>query len=502
MISSSSPAHRLICSISQFAPRILRWAGLATALILFAITSTQAQQRLFEAEPLRNGLIDDFPQAPANPASNDPLFEEQVPFDAGQLPDNGVFREGGVSNNPENFGYGDPGRESGRYEAHSRRRPAYEGYGADPFYERDPYRERFDYGQDFRYETYGPPQTEWGYQDPRPPAEPYYDPQYRGDRPFIQDDVYADPYADPDYAAPQDFVPTEEWQREVPVFRIGVVTGANYEQKLRKIVPLRRHLLGRLRILVEFVPLNDLNDVIRALAAKRIDYVSMSASAYAKSWIRCECVEPLVVPKAEDGTDGYYSVLVARADRDVSDLKTMKGTRLALLSPRSTTGFQLPMAMFEEADIAVHDHFKLIGAARTAAVGLRAVYAGDYDIAATWSTLTGDAGEGYSRGPLRDLVAKGDVSMEQMKVIWQSKKIPHRPHVIRKTLPEELKQRLLTIMLELETENPTAYEAAEPRFSGGFIKATHDDFEPLLALAEKRGNKSTSRSSLVVIGGE
>ncbi len=490
---------RLRFQIWQTVVAVFPWT--AVALVLFAATSSQAQQGLFEAEPLRNGLVDDFAgtrQAPTDPRYDVPLYEEQIPYDAGQLPDNGVFPQNG----PENLGYGDPVPENGRYEAHSRRRPAYEGYGTDPFYGGDPYGERFDYGPDFRYETYGPPQTEWGYQDPRPLAEPYYDPQYRDERPFIQDDVYADPYTDPGYPVPQDFVPTEEWQRKVPVFRIGVVTGANYEQKLRKIVPLRHHLLRRLRILVEFVSLNDLNDVIRALDAKRIDYVAMSASAYAQSWIRCECVEPLVVPKAEDGTDGFYSVLIARADSDVSDLNSMKDTRLALLSPRSTTGFQLPMAMFEEADIVAHDHFKLIGAARTAAIGLRAVQAGDYDIAATWSTLSGDAGAGYSRGPLRDLVANGDLSMDHMKVVWQSKKIPHGPHVIRKTLPEELKQRLLTLMLELETENPTAYEAAEPRFSGGFAKAAHDDFAPLLALADKRGNKSASRSSLVVIGGE
>ncbi|MEP3279487.1 MAG: phosphate/phosphite/phosphonate ABC transporter substrate-binding protein [Stappiaceae bacterium] len=472
------------------------------ATLLFAAVPVQAQQRLFEAEPLRNGLVEDYPErfsTELNGRDQPQYYEEHVPLDAGQLPDNGVPSQEGYSNRPRDFGYEEP---EGRYEANSRRRSDYDQYGVDPFYQDEPYGRRGYNTPDFRYDTYGPPQTEWGYRDWRPPAEPYYDRQFQDDRPYIQDDVYADPNSDPNYAAPPNFAPTEEWQRELPVFRIGVVTGANHELKLRKIVPLRRHLLGRLRILVEFVPLTNLDEVIRALASERIDYVTMSASAYAQAWIRCECVEPLVVPKAGDGTSSYHAVLVARSDSAIASFQDMKGKRLALLPPRSTTGFQMPMAALEAADIAANEHFKIIGAAPTTTVGLKAVQAGEYDIAATWSTLSGDVNEGYSRGPMRDLVSAGDLSMEKMKIVWQSRKIPHRPHVIRKGLPEELKKRLLTVMLELETENPAAYIAAEPRYSGGFEKTTHEDFAPLLDLAEKRGNKTTTRSSLVVIGGE
>ena len=49
---------------------------------------------------------------------------------------------------------------------------------------------------------------------------------------------------------------------------------------------------------------------------------------------------------------------------------------------------------------------------------LTALLAGEADLAAAWSSLSGDEAAGYSFGSLTSLVAEGGLSMDQIRIVW------------------------------------------------------------------------------------
>ena len=63
------------------------------------------------------------------------------------------------------------------------------------------------------------------------------------------------------------------------------------------------------------------------------------------------------------------------------------------------------------------------------------LFTDEADLAAGWSSLAGDAASGYSFGVFTRMVPAGALSMDRLKIVWQSPLIPFGPHVVRRDLP-------------------------------------------------------------------
>ena len=79
-----------------------------------------------------------------------------------------------------------------------------------------------------------------------------------------------------------------------------------------------------------------------------------------------------------------------------------------------------------------------------------AVLNGQYDAGATWVSGQGNVEEGYTRGVFRNMIKKGLLNMDELRVIWLSGFIMNGPHVIRKDLPNEFKDELINHNLNLK----------------------------------------------------
>jgi len=182
------------------------------------------------------------------------------------------------------------------------------------------------------------------------------------------------------------------------------------------------------------------------------------------------------------GETGFHAVLIARSDSPIHALSDAEGKRLALAGADSVAGRLLPLKALEDDGIDPSKFFAGIVNTESPEMAISALLAGDADIAAAWSSLAGDSSAGYSFGALATLVAGGGLSMDQIRIVWQSPLIPFGPHAVRSDLPADLKTLLSNSLTDIAFEDPRALDAVDRSGSQGFVAADASLFAPLEAL--------------------
>lgn len=268
-----------------------------------------------------------------------------------------------------------------------------------------------------------------------------------------------------------------DWREDIGVFRVGIYTGQQPAGFLARSEPFRLALQEAIGMEVEFFPASRTEALIDALQTDRIEYALLSASAYALAWNVCECVEPLVVPRAGDSTDGFHTIMIVRQDGPKS-LNDLAGKTVGELSPGSISQGLVAKKLLEDAGVELEK--VTFAHAGSGEATLKAFLEGNYDALVGWSTMTGIASDGYSRGTLTSMAALGPDMLSGYRVLAKSMQIPHRPHVIRKKLPGELKDILRSTLGAMYDQNAIAYDSIEPTYGGGFGTARHHRFELLM----------------------
>ncbi len=277
-----------------------------------------------------------------------------------------------------------------------------------------------------------------------------------------------------------------DWRGDIGVFRVGVVMASQLQGFPERAEPFRLALSEALGIDVEFFPARNVQSLVDALAADRIEYAVLPATAYALTWQVCECVEPITIAKSFDGTDGFHSVLISGPGGPQS-IREINDTRIAVLSSNTVSQGLLLQSNSQTALNLVNDG--------SPDATLKAFAEGKYTMLLGWSSMTGDASLGFSRGTLNQIWRMGVGDIQQYRIIWQSEQIPHSTHVLRSKLAAEPKNIIRNLLTNLLERDPVAYDSIEPHFSGGFNVARHSRFEVLVDLIEKLGRSRSMNPS-------
>ena len=120
-----------------------------------------------------------------------------------------------------------------------------------------------------------------------------------------------------------------DWRDDFKVLRVGFLSSASPAADVARLEPFRAYLEARVSLPVELVPATSYASLIDAEVTGRVQYAIHSAASYATAAAECDCVEPLAEPTAADGSRGFYSILVVRADSPIRDLASSDGARLA-----------------------------------------------------------------------------------------------------------------------------------------------------------------------------
>jgi phosphonate transport system substrate-binding protein len=277
-----------------------------------------------------------------------------------------------------------------------------------------------------------------------------------------------------------------DWRAQVPVLRIGLIGGENEADRLKRVECLKTKLEERLSIPVELYPATDYAGVMQGLLAGQLEMAGLGPVGYAGIYLQDpESVEPMVVSSNVDGSLGYYSVIVTRADSGITDLEGLKGKTLAWADPNSSSGYLYPKAGLELAGIEIESYFASTGFSGGHEQGVVAVLDKQYDAAATWASMMGERAEGYTRGNLRRMVDKGMLSMDQINIVWQSGIIPNGPTVVRKALPSELKDMLAGIYMRMHIDDPECYANVVGGEGAGYVPVGASFFDETIELRRR-----------------
>ncbi len=275
---------------------------------------------------------------------------------------------------------------------------------------------------------------------------------------------------------------TSAFAQEITEFNIGILGGENAQDRMTSNECFRVKIEEALGVPVKIFTPADYDGVIQGLLGGSLDYAWLGASAYAKVYLTDpEAVEVKLTKQNVDGSTGYYSIGFARADSGITSMEDAKGKVFAFADPNSTSGFLVPGAELAAKFGKLEDYFaevKMSGGHEQTIVG---VANGDFEAGVSWADGLGNWEDGYNSGAFRKAADAGLVDMSTLVEIWRSALIPELPMVVRKALPQDVKDKVTQLTADLwETDAECAYAVAAGE-AKDFVPVEHSAFEGILA---------------------
>ena len=203
-----------------------------------------------------------------------------------------------------------------------------------------------------------------------------------------------------------------------------------------------------------------------------------------------EAVEPVLVKTNLDGSYTYHSIGFARADSGITSLDDMEGKSFAFADPNSTSGFLIPNVELPEAGYSMTEgeYFSRIAFSGGHEQSIIGVVNGDFDAGVTWADGQGAWEDGYNSGALRKAADAGIVDMNDIVEIWKSSPIPEGPVVVRKDLPQDVRQTMIDLVAGLHASDPECAYGVAAGETAGFSPVTHAEYETIIAIRRAEMN--------------
>ena len=250
--------------------------------------------------------------------------------------------------------------------------------------------------------------------------------------------------------------------QDTTVLRIGLDGSENEADQIRNTQCVADGLKTAAGVSeVKIFPSPDYNGVIQGLLGGTIDIASMGASSYAAIALKDpKAVDPILTYTGSDGSSGYYSIMVARKDSGIKTLADLKGKKLGFADPDSTSGYLVPnVSLPKEIGAPVKEYFSETGFGGGHENLVLAVLDKKFDAGTTFGSGVGKWEEGYSGGNLHQMVAKGNLDMDDIVEIWKSPLIPNGPLMVSNKLSDEMKGKVEAYFKELPKKDLACFQA-------------------------------------------
>jgi phosphonate transport system substrate-binding protein len=268
-----------------------------------------------------------------------------------------------------------------------------------------------------------------------------------------------------------------------PTLRFAVLAGRSAAETIGTVGPLADELGTILGRPVEILPMSSYAAMIDAQIERRIDGGFYSASAFALADTRCQCLEPIVAPRAFDETLAYHAVIVARAGSEIRSVSDLEGRKVAVGAADSVGARRMQLAGLMSSGLDPATFLGGVIEVTSANDAVRLLRDRQADAAFAWSSLSGDVAGGYSRGTLAQLVAGGEIAMSDFTIVWRSPPIMHGPFAVLRSMDVKEKDRIASFLLTLEATHPAAYDLLNPFYGGGYAPVDAADYGAMEELA-------------------
>ncbi|MDX2447655.1 MAG: phosphate/phosphite/phosphonate ABC transporter substrate-binding protein [Desulfobacterales bacterium] len=168
---------------------------------------------------------------------------------------------------------------------------------------------------------------------------------------------------------------------------------------------------------------------------------------------------PFAIMGKADGSFGYKLQLITHKDSDIKTFKDMKGRKIAHVTPSSNSGNQAPRALFKALGVEPDVDYKVI-------------YSGKHD-----NSIMGVANKDYDAAPIASSVLdrmdqKGVVSIDDLRIIWESKLFPTTSYGYAHNLHPDLARKIVYSFLSFDWEG-TALDKEFGKQADRFIPITY-----------------------------
>lgn len=218
--------------------------------------------------------------------------------------------------------------------------------------------------------------------------------------------------------------------------RVALLPDENASTIIQNAQPLKAYLEGALDKEIELVVTTDYSSMIEAMRFGRIEVAYFGPLSYVLAKSRSPDIEPFAVGVSR-GSPTYNSVIIARADGPVRAVADIAGRTVGFGDNASTSSHLIPRAHLAGEGLLADADYEYVHLGTHDAVA-RAVQAGNVD-----------AG-GLSQPIFENLVERGSIDGDRVRVLAESKPIPNYPMVYQGDLAPELKRAIRDAFLQLD----------------------------------------------------
>jgi len=260
------------------------------------------------------------------------------------------------------------------------------------------------------------------------------------------------------------------WPRELTFVLLSTESAP---EVTRRWEPILAQLEKDLGVKVKPIMASDYRGTIEALKFKKAEIGHLGPKSYVEATNdNYANVEPVVQIRHSNGSLGYRSCLIVHADSDIFSPEDIGGKTFAFNDPNSTSGYLVPMTMFlNEMGINPKAYFSKLTFSGSHEASILAVTNKKVEVAST------------NLPDVQQLTREGKVPRGALRIIWVSKLIPNDPIVVRKDLPESLRQAIQASLASMKEQHPEAF-AEGGAFIGGFQKVDDAKYQVIRELNE------------------
>jgi phosphonate transport system substrate-binding protein len=277
----------------------------------------------------------------------------------------------------------------------------------------------------------------------------------------------------------------QDWKAKYPELVLAVIPAENASGTVDRYTPLADYLSKELGTKVTLRVANDYAAVIEGQRAGNIQIAMYGPASYARAVLTGVGTEPLVVPRHSNGLTGYYSVIYVKADSPYKSIDDLKGKKLALVDPNSTSGNNAPRYFLNKAGYDVEKFFGSNVFAGSHDNAVLALAQGTVDAAANSWNSENDSNltKMLKRGILKD--ASGNpLKKDDFRIVFKSEFLPEGPYAVLTALPSDLKKAINDAFLEMPKKDKAAFDTLSDGKDLEFAPITAKDFEGIIGMVK------------------
>ncbi|CAN1533863.1 PhnD ABC-type phosphate/phosphonate transport system, periplasmic component [Rhabdaerophilaceae bacterium] len=280
-----------------------------------------------------------------------------------------------------------------------------------------------------------------------------------------------------------------DWRSQFKELRVGVSSAENEAGALARWEPAAKYLTEALGVPTKTYRVADYAGLVEAMRGDNIEFSRFGPAVYSLGRrVMGEKLKPIFRDVDHNGAEGYYSVVIVKADSPIRTLADLKGKPFLFADPNSTSGYAFPSYFMKKQGFDAATHFSATvfsGSHENSVIG---VVRGQYEAAAThWTNETS--------GMVQTLERRGMVPKGSTRIIWTSPLIPASPFCVRANLPQALQDAVRDAFFNMKANAPDVWKALTDGQVSHYTPAKHEDYLDVVAVVEEMDRERKKRGS-------